>query len=68
MLRARIDRRAVLLGLNPARSTGVPSEVVFLLDARGVPDGLPVYLEQDGSMTGSRRLNEYLLAARRDGG
>ncbi|WP_207084482.1 hypothetical protein [Nocardioides sp. S5] len=32
-----------------------------------MPDGLPVYLEDDGSMAGTRRLNEYLLAAHRDG-
>jgi integrase len=67
VLRARIDRRAAL-GLNLAGSTSALSDVVSLLDARAVPDGFPVYLEHDGSMTGTRRLNGYLLAAHRDGG
>ena len=65
VLRARVDRRAVAV-LNDALGP-FALDVVATLDARDVPDGLPVYLEEDGSMTGTRRMNEHLLAAHRVG-
>lgn len=65
ILRARIDRRAAAALQGSLRSTA--PDVTAILDTCDVPDGLPVYLEDDGSMAGTRRLNEYLLAAHRVG-
>jgi integrase len=41
------------------------NRMVELLDRRGVPDGFPFVIEDDGSMQGCRFLNGYLIAALR---
>jgi integrase len=64
MRRAVINRSAVLAARLPGPS---PADGVAVLDRENVPDGLPIYLDDDGTMIGTRRLNDYLLAAHRVG-
>jgi integrase len=61
-----VDRR-VLAAPDPVLACGGPSAaaVAGILDRRGIPDGFPFVVDDDGGMRGCRFVNAYLLEALR---